>query len=115
LTNSIIAGHGVGISSTAGSQVQLESTLWANGLDWGGAGEIITGTPESNLWGDPGFMDPAAGNYHLRRDSIAIDRGIDAGVLHDMDGQRRPLEGGYDLGADEFPPYWHYFPMVRRE
>jgi hypothetical protein len=120
LTNSIIAGHGVGISATAGSRVQLESTLWgsgawANGLDWGGAGEIITGTPESNIWGDPGFMDPAAGNYHLRRDSIAIDRGIDAGVLHDMDGQTRPLEGGYDLGADEFPPYWHYFPMVRRE
>ncbi len=120
LTNSIIAGHGVGISATAGSRVQLESTLWgsgawANGLDWGGAGEIITGTPEHNLWGDPGFMDPVAGNYHLRRDSIAIDRGIDAGVLHDMDGQRRPLEGGYDLGADEFPPYWHYFPMVRRE
>jgi hypothetical protein len=115
LTNSIIAGHGVGISATAGSRVQLESTLWANGLDWGGAGEILTGTPESNIWGDPGFMDPAAGNYHLRRDSIAIDRGIDAGVLHDMDGQTRPIEGGYDLGADEFPPYWHYFPVVQRE
>jgi uncharacterized repeat protein (TIGR01451 family) len=51
--------------------------------------------------GDPAFVDPDNGDYHIGPGSAAIDAGLDAGVDHDIDGEPRPLGGGYDLGADE--------------
>lgn len=106
LTNTILVGHGVGITVTAGSQVSLEGTLWgsgswANGQDWAGEGNIITGTV--NLWRDPAFVDPANGDYHIGPKSAAEDAGVDSGVGSDMDEDVRPSAFGYDLGADERP------------
>jgi Right handed beta helix region len=51
---------------------------------------------------DVRYVDRARGNYHLRRDSPAIDR-VDARVYarRDMDGQRRPVGRAADAGADE--------------
>jgi hypothetical protein len=108
LTNNILVSHTVGITATVDSTAILEATLWgsgswANGADWGGAGTIITGTPAYNTWGDPDFVDPDSGDYHIGPGSAAIDRGVDAGVTLDMDGEPRPVGEGYDLGADEFP------------
>ena len=74
----------------------------ANETDWGGAGTIVTGT--INIWGDPDFVDPGAGNYHVGPGSAAIDRGVDAGVVDDVDGEPRPQGSGYDIGADEVGP-----------
>ncbi len=83
----------------------IQATLWgsgewANDTDWTGPGTIITGTV--NLWADPGFVDPANGDYHLLPTSAAIDAGVDAGVTVDMDGDPRPYGAGYDIGADEY-------------
>jgi len=105
----------VGISVTAGSTAMLEGTLWgsgawANGVDWGGAGSIVTGTV--NLWGDPAFVDPDGGDYHLGPASAAIDAGVDAGVTTDIDGDARPIGSGYDIGADEAPIWKCYLPLV---
>jgi uncharacterized repeat protein (TIGR01451 family) len=88
----------------ADSTVTLEATLWgsgawANGTNWGGAGTVITGAV--NLGGDPAFIDPDASDYHIRLASAAIDRGVNAGVDNDLDGQSRPQGSGYDVGADE--------------
>ncbi len=80
----------------------LEGTLWGNDTDWGGAGTIIIGTV--NVWGDPAFVDPDAGDYHLGPGSAAIDAGVNAGVTTDIDGNPRPHGGGFDLGADEYWP-----------
>lgn len=49
LTNTILVSHTVGITVTTGSTATLEATLWgsgpwANGMDWGGNGTIVTGT-----------------------------------------------------------------------
>jgi uncharacterized repeat protein (TIGR01451 family) len=71
----------------------------ANSTDWGGDGDIITGT--INLWDVPAFVDPDNSDYHIRSSSAAIDTGVEAGVDHDIDGESRPLGSGYDLGADE--------------
>ena len=114
LTNTILVSHSVGITMGAGCTATLEATLWgtgtwANGADWSGAGFITTGTVD--LRGDPAFVDPDAGNYHIGRMSAAIDHGIDAGVKHDIDGQPRPLGEGYDVGADEVPTPV-YLPIV---
>jgi uncharacterized repeat protein (TIGR01451 family) len=102
-TNTIIAGHqGVGITVTTGSTATLEATLWHNnGSDTGGEGTIVTGTV--NVWGEPAFVDPSAGDYHISPGSAALDRGVDAGITVDMDGDPRPVGAGFDIGADERP------------
>jgi len=104
LTNTILVDHTVGVTVTAGNTVTLGATLWgkntwANETDWGGAGAVITGT--GNYWGDPAFVNPTAGDYHIQLTSAAVDAGVDAGVTTDVDGQPRPWGHGYDVGADE--------------
>ncbi len=106
LTNTILVSHTLGIAAGAGNTATLEATLWgaggwANGADWGGAGTVNTGTPGRNYWGLPDFAVPGAGDYHLGLASDGLDRGVDAGVAQDMDGQPRPQGSSYDLGADE--------------
>ena len=114
LTNTILVSQAVGISATTGSAVTLTATLWgsgawANGVDYGGGGSISTGA--INIRGDPAFVDPDGGDYHLGPGSAAIDAGVDAGVTTDIDGDPRPLGAGYDIGADEFR-YTVYLPLV---
>ncbi len=104
MVNTILVSYAVGISVTTGSNATLEATLWGsgsweNGIDWGGVGTISTGT--INIWGDPDFADPSAGDYHIGPGSAAVDAGVDAGVDDDMDGQPRPMGDGFDIGADE--------------
>jgi hypothetical protein len=107
LTNTILVSHTVGINVTSGSTVTLEGTLWANGDDWGGAGDIVTGTV--NIWGDPAFVDPDGGDYHIGPDSAARNAGVNTGVTDDIDGDTRL--GIPDIGADEFVRKI-YLPLV---
>lgn len=116
LTNTILVSQTTGITVSAGNTAILEATLWgvdlwANGTDWGGDGAILTGT--TNVWGNPAFVDPETGDYHIGPGSAAVNTGIDAGVDEDMDGEPRPAGAGYDLGADEV---WYkiYLPLVIR-
>lgn len=120
LTNTILVSHTVGITVVEGNTVTLAATLWgtdtwANDTDWGGDGIIATGT--ANIWGDPGFVDPDSGNYHIDSDSAALDQGSDAGIHSDIDHQPRPYLDP-DLGADEYwPPgvlRYIYLPLVLR-
>jgi len=100
LTNTILVSNSIGIDVTAGNTATLESTLWyGNVTDWVGAGTIVTGT--HNYWGAPLFD---ADGYHLLEGSEAIDKGVDAGVTTDIDGDSRPQGSDPDFGADEFVP-----------
>ncbi len=102
LTNTILASHTVGIVAASGNTATLQATLWyGNGQDWAGSGKVITGTHD--YWGDPVFVEPAQGDYHIGLASAAIDRGVDVGVSIDIDGDPRPAAFGFDLGADERP------------
>ena len=118
VTNTILAGHTVGISITADSTATLDGTLWgsnswANGTDWGGDGTIVTGTV--NIWGDPAFVNPDGGDYDIGPDSAARNAGVSSGVNDDIDGHTRPKEGGYDIGAYEFGRQWDVFlPLVAK-
>lgn len=66
-----------------------------------------TGT-DGNLSVDPRFVDPIAGDYHLRADSPLIDAGSDTSApTTDLDGDARPHDGDedgtatVDIGYDE--------------
>lgn len=71
----------------------------------------ISGT--NPLDGDPRFVDPAGGDYHLGAGSAAIDVGVDAGVTIDIDGDPRPL-GLPDIGADEYVVARIRLPLILR-
>jgi uncharacterized repeat protein (TIGR01451 family) len=119
LTNTIVASESIGIIAGSGPiAVYLDNTLWYGNLqdwgDWGDAGAVITGT--HNYWGDPLFVNPAEGDYHIGPGSAAIDRGVPTSVVTDIDNQ--PRFGIPDLGADE---YWApgalkqlYLPIVHK-
>lgn len=113
LTNTILAGNATGIQakSSASNSVFADYTLYyANGDDR--EGSVIVSTHEITGL-DPRFRAPAAGDYHLRAGSPAIDAGRAVPWLTtDLDGDTRPV-GGYDLGADEYLARL-YLPLVLR-
>ncbi|MDY7075493.1 MAG: NosD domain-containing protein [Chloroflexota bacterium] len=100
LINTILTSHTVGINVATGNVATLDATLWyANTSDdW--VGNVVH---TNNRSGNPDFVAPGAGDYHINHKSAAIDRGVDAGVNVDMDGDGRPWGNTYDIGADEFP------------
>jgi len=119
LSNTIIVSQTYGIIVGELSTATLNSTLWGigdskNEYDWAGTGTIST---TNDFWGNPDFVDPDAGDYHIGAGSAAIDKGIDAGVKTDIDFQPRPYLTP-DLGADEYwPPgalKFIYLPLVMR-
>jgi hypothetical protein len=112
LTNTILVSHTVGIYSSNPS-VTMTATLWgagawANGYD--ANPEVYTGT--INFDAEPAFVDPYAGDYRITNDSGALNQGVDAGIVRDIDGQLRV--GLPDLGADEFVAAT-YLPLILRE
>jgi hypothetical protein len=102
LTNSIFSDYGTALRTGPGA-----ATITANGVLWSNvttqtqqlAGSIVV----TNAYtGTASFMNPAARDYHLRRASTAIDKGVSTGLATDIDGQARPTGSAPDLGADEF-------------
>jgi uncharacterized repeat protein (TIGR01451 family) len=104
MTNTILMNQTIGITVSQGFTATLDYTLWGAG-EWanltniGGAGTV---TSTNAIIGTPDFVDPASGDYHINENSDAINAGIYAGATIDIDGSRRPLGGGFDIGADEF-------------
>jgi parallel beta-helix repeat protein len=104
LTNTVLVSHTTGIYVSAGDAATLETTLWgsgvwANGDEWGGLGTVITGT---DLYGDPAFVAPDGGDYHITYGSAARDAAADAGTVDDIDGDSRLFDAQPDVGADEY-------------
>jgi hypothetical protein len=128
MTNTIFSGNSIPapggiphpnaaiIRVDAPSSVVLQHTLWYSNshIATAGTGTVISATVYG---GDPAFVDPAHGDYHLTAGSAAVDRGLPAGVADDIDGNPRPVGAAPDLGAHELgvtavAPV--YLPLVTR-
>jgi hypothetical protein len=111
LTNNIISNFVVGIRKpSGGTGVCMASyTLYHNNFNDYDMGIVST----NHLSGDPAFVGTT--NYHLTETSDAINAGTDAGITVDWDDEFRPWDGGFDIGADEFPDREHLFlPLIAR-
>lgn len=110
LTNTLVVSHT--LAGFWGQDILAETTLfYGNGTDCGGEA-VCT----NNLTGDPDFIAPESGNYHIGPSSAARDAGISTEVVKDVDGQIRPTVDGCDVGADEYTGTFQvFFPFVIRE
>jgi parallel beta-helix repeat protein len=83
------------IENTPLKEVKLDSNLV----------EGITGQygEEHQIVANPIFVDVTKGDFHLKANSPAINRGVSSSVvLHDFDGNKRPKDATLDIGAYEF-------------
>jgi len=93
IANTIFAGDGAAFAGDAVPSLVTHSIL----RDPSFVGR------DGNFSGDPAFIDPARGDFHLRAGSGAIGRGLaSAAPCVDADGRARRADGSVDVGAYEF-------------
>ncbi len=116
LTNTILVSQSVGLGVTGGSTVTVNSILWYSTSITISQALASTVAVQNQHTGDPAFLNPVGGNYHISPGSAAIDKGTATSVSTDIDDE--PRFGIPDLGADE---YWApgvlkrvYLPLVVR-
>jgi parallel beta-helix repeat protein len=114
LSNTILVSHTVGITVTGGHTVTVDGILWHSTTVTISQSTTATVSVQNQHAGDPGF---AVDGYHITAGSAAIDKGVDMGVILDIDDEPRPVGPGYDLGADEFwyRVYRIYLPLLLRD
>jgi len=97
LVNNTTNGNQHGIWSHRVSGVVVRNNLSPDGI--AGGPEIA----DHNWTDEAGFVNPGAGDFHLRADSPAIDMGRSEGAPStDIEGNARPQGAGYDIGAYEY-------------
>lgn len=98
--NTVYHNTGVGINVGAYVSATIENNI--SYLNSGGNLLIGSGnTTKYNLSNDPKFVDAANGDFHLSSNSSAIDSGAVVPVKDDYEGNARPYNGAYDIGAYE--------------
>ncbi len=108
IVNSVFSGNAI-------SDVTIERAQTAGGsafVDYSRVGSVngdLAPTVTNAIVGDPGFVDPALGNFRLRADSILVNQGlgvppIDMFNNFDLDGNPRVVAGALDVGAYERQP-----------
>jgi hypothetical protein len=116
LTNTILVSHTVGITVTGGNTVTVSGVLWYGTPVTVSQAATATVTVQDQHEGNPAF---APDGYHLTDTSAAIDRGVNARVTTDIDGDARPDGCSFDLGADEFMAGTackrSYLPLIMRQ
>ena len=93
------------ISADPGADAVMSITYSNVEGGWPGAGNIDC---------HPDFV--GSNDFHLLASSCCIDAGTSNGAPgEDMDGDVRPYDGGYDIGADEYYPIHAGFVVLNQE
>lgn len=93
VANTIFAGDGSAVAGDVRPSLVTHSIL---------RDPRFTGR-DGNFSGEPSFVDPSRGDFHLRAGSAAIGRGLaSAAPCVDADGRARLADGSVDVGAYEF-------------
>ncbi|SED08588.1 Right handed beta helix region [Amycolatopsis tolypomycina] len=101
IVNNTFAGNARGSVLIDADRFAGRNTLRNNVF---GDGPVEAGpfAADHNFTGDPGFADPARGDYHLAAGSPAVDAGSpEHAPAFDLDGVARPAGAGFDIGAYE--------------
>jgi hypothetical protein len=112
LTNNLFSGHSYAVHVPDGDTALLNHTLFyaSSVTDINRIGTVV------NVGAITGQDPLLNATYHLLAGSPAIDAGVNAGVMTDIDGDPRPVGPGYDIGADEWAEVWRlYLPVVLRD
>ena len=102
--NSIFDGYAIAVTfGPKQASASVDGVLWSNVLTPTG---FVTITVNHAYTGSAGFVDRAAGNFHLTLGSDARERAIATDIGTDFDGESRPFSNASDLGYDEYfsPP-----------
>jgi uncharacterized repeat protein (TIGR01451 family) len=99
INNTIVFSHTrAGIYRSGGTVSHDYNDVYQNS----GGDYVGLGAASHDLATDPLFVNAPGGNLHLDLDSPAVDRGDPASTLGvDIDGDDRPVNQGFDIGADE--------------
>ena len=97
MSNNLLTGHITPLQSTAGGTITADHTLF-----WDVPAGIGEGA--NAIFGNPNFLNPAAGDFHIQEGSAARGAGIPAGVTADFEGDPRPTSASPDIGADQIGP-----------
>jgi multiple sugar transport system substrate-binding protein len=103
LINTVLVSHTAGITVTGGCTVTVDGILWHNTPVTISRSLTATAVVQNERWGDPAFIAPDDGDYHIDADSAARDAGVNSSTSTDIDGHQRPMGWAPDLGADEYP------------
>lgn len=94
------AGDGIELQANGTIKNVIFENITGSDINENG-GTATTATNYADAAGDPLFVDPANGDFHLKVDSPARDAGTDVGLTQDFDGLQVPLGAGFDIGAFE--------------
>jgi hypothetical protein len=61
----------------------------------------LSGQDAHSVCRDPGFVNAKGHDFHLQADSPCVDAGTAVAVPADIDGKKRPVGVGFDIGAYE--------------
>jgi hypothetical protein len=112
LTNNLFYSHTYGIYFTEGNTATLYNTLFYQHSDGNVGGDGTITEVDSITGADPRLTS----DWHIAGNSPAVDAGRTVPwLLTDIDGDPRPIDSAYDIGADERERIiFIYLPLIIR-
>lgn len=115
ITNTIIVSYTTDLATSTSGQIRADYCLFSRSPVI--EGNVTLGAHNHIDPAATAFVNPSTDDYRLAPANPARDRGVDAGVAADLDGNPRPWPsgGGFDIGAYEYTRWPIYLPLALRD